>query len=157
MQRLKSPIVSTLENMEGEPPVEFLWKDWTLIGQVVDILKPFEEATKWLSDHDASISMVVPIVTSINVSLETSSADRGVITMKKALRASMDLDRRFGNVEAIEHYTIATFLDAKYRDHFFQTTGVAEQTKATVVEKLQEEMRKQALDDCEVSDWHSYL
>ena len=140
--------------MEGEPPVEFLRKDWTLIGQVVDILKPFEEATKWLSDHDASINMVIPIVTSITLSLETSSADRGVITMKRALKDSMA--RRFGNVETFEHYTIATFLDAKYRDHFFQTDGIAEQTKASVVEKLQEEMRKQALDDSEVSVWRSH-
>ena len=139
--------------MEGDPPVEFMRKDWTLIDQVVDILEPFEEATKWLSYHDASISMVVPIVTSITVSLKTSSADRGVITMKKALKDAMDA--RFGNVESNEHYTIATFLDAKYRGHFFMSDGVEEKTKTSVIEKLKEELRKRV--DCQVSDWHSYL
>ena len=153
VQHLKPAIVRTLDNMEGDPPVEFMRKDWTLIDQVVDILEPFEDATKWLSYHDASISMVVPIVTSITESLKTSSADRGVITMKKALKDAMDA--RFGNVESNEHYTIATFLDAKYRGHFFMSDGVEEKTKTSVIEKLKEELRKQG--DCEVSDWHSYL
>lgn len=136
------------------PPVEFLRRDWTLLGQLVDILEPFEEATKWLSFHDASISMVVPIVTSITESLKTTSADHGVITMKRALMEAMN--RRFAHVEEDEHYTIASFLDIKYRGHFFQNEGVAERTKAAVIQKLKEELRKHSRNEVSC-DWQSHF
>ena len=45
-------------NIEN-PPVEFNRKDWDLIDQVLSVLAPFEEATRDLSNHDASISMTM--------------------------------------------------------------------------------------------------
>ena len=58
--------------------------------KVLGILKPFEEATQWLQRHDASISMAIPIITTIIQSLDEETADdHGVLTMKKLLKKGM--------------------------------------------------------------------
>ena len=42
--------------------------------------------------------------------------DHGVKGLKRSLKASMEA--RFSAVEAYEHFTIASFLDVKYKDQF---------------------------------------
>ena len=111
----KPALVQTLNDIEN-PPVEFNRKDWDLIDQVLSVLAPFEEATRDLSNHDASISMTIPTITIID-SLQVGDEDHGVKGLKRSLKASMEA--RFCAVEAYEHFTIASFLDVKYKDQFF--------------------------------------
>ena len=61
--------MATLGKIE-DPPVEFLWRDWKLMEQVIQVLKIFKDATLELSSRDASISMVIPMVTCIISDLE---------------------------------------------------------------------------------------
>ena len=110
----KPALVQTLRDIKN-PPVEFTRKDWDLIDQVLSVLAPFEEATRDLSNHDASISMTIPTITIID-SLEVGDEDHGVKGLKRSLKASMEA--RFSAVEAYEHFTIASFLDVKYKDQF---------------------------------------
>ena len=51
----KPALVQTLNDIEN-PPVEFTRKDWDLIDQVLSVLAPFEEATRELSNRDASVA-----------------------------------------------------------------------------------------------------
>ena len=106
----KPALVQTLNDIEN-PPVEFARKDWELIDQVLSVLAPFEEATRDLSNHDASISMTIPTITTIIESLEVGDEDHGVKGLKRSLKASMEA--RFCAVEAYEHFTIASFLDVR--------------------------------------------
>ena len=115
-------------NIEN-PPVEFTRKDWDLIDQVLSVLAPFEEATRDLSNHDASISMTIPTITIID-SLEVGDEDHGVKGLKRSLKASMEA--RISAVEAYEYFTIASFLDVKYKDQFFWEDETASSTKALV-------------------------
>ena len=110
----KPALVQTLRDIKN-PPVEFTRKDWDLIDQVLSVLAPFEEATRDLSNHDASISMTIPTITIID-SLQVGDEDHGVKGLKRSLKASMEA--RFSAVEAYEHFTIASFLDVKYKDQF---------------------------------------
>jgi hypothetical protein len=70
--------------------IDFSAQDWLLVEKDVKALKAFEEATNMLSSSEATISSVIPIVTTIIKSLETSSADRGILGMKRSLKQSME-------------------------------------------------------------------
>ena len=131
--KTRPALVQTLSNIEN-PPVEFQSKDFTLMNQVLKVLEPFEEATRDLSNHDASISMAIPTVTTIMTSLEVELEDQGVKGLKRSLKKAMD--ERFISMESKLYYTIATFLDAKFKQHFFMSPDTADRTKATVVEML---------------------
>ena len=108
---------------------------------MLSVLAPFEEATRDLSNHDASISMTIPTITIID-SLQVGDEDHGVKGLKRSLKASMEA--RFSAVEAYEHFTIASFLDVKYKDQFFREDDTASHTKALVVEKLVAALRKES-------------
>ena len=80
--------------------------------KVVLVLKVFYEATIRLSSNSACISDVIPIVTSLIVTL--SSADRddlGVRDFKRKLKSS--LEERLGAKEELERYSVATLLDPR--------------------------------------------
>ena len=107
-------VTKTIQNLaernENLPDIEFSSQEWKRIGQVIKILRPFEEATKELSQHDASISLVIPNITAILQDLEEEEAeDVGVLTMKRALKHAME--HRFREVEQNVHYACATILD----------------------------------------------
>ena len=82
-------------------PVEFTRKDWDLIvDQVLSVLAPFEEATRDLSDHDASISITIPTVTTIHDGLAVDGEVHGVQGLKRSVQASVNA--RFNAVEAYQ-------------------------------------------------------
>ena len=108
---------------------------------MLSVLAPFEEATRDLSNHDASISMTIPTITIID-SLQVGDEDHGVKGLKRSLKASMEA--RFSAVEAYEQFTIASFLDVMYKNQFFREDETASSTKALVVEKLVAALRKDA-------------
>ena len=92
---LMPALVQTLSNVDA--PVEITKSDWELIKKVLKVLKPFQDATKMLSEHDASVSMAIPIITTIMKALEVSDEDQGVKTMKRALMRNMSI--RFATFE----------------------------------------------------------
>ena len=63
--RLKLALVKTLDELDDPPEVEITRQEWILIEKVVSVLQPFIDATLELSKQDASISTVIPFVTSI--------------------------------------------------------------------------------------------
>ena len=111
---LKDPVVDTLQELAPDCAAhEFSGTEWKTMQKIVNVLKPFEEATKLLSEYDASISMAIFSVTLIVKSLESESADDvGVLSMKRALRHAMTT--RFSTMEQNKRYTVATLLDSRY-------------------------------------------
>ena len=75
---LKPALIQTLSNVDA--PVEITQSDWKLTEKVLTVLKLFHDSTKKLSAYDASISMVIPVVTTIMKGLNVSDADHGVKT-----------------------------------------------------------------------------
>ena len=61
-------------------------------------------------------TLLVTTITTIIVSLEVGNEDHGVKGLKRSLKASMEA--RISAVEAYEYFTIASFLDVKYKDQF---------------------------------------
>ena len=135
---LKPALIQTLSNVDA--PVEITQSDWKLTEKVLTVLKLFHDSTKKLSAYDASISMVIPIVTTIMKGLNVSDADHGVKTMKRALMANME--RRFETVEDQNDYAVATLLDCKYKSYFFRKPGTLERVKGVVIDELVNAMRE---------------
>ena len=80
--KLKPAIVSALFNSDVD--IYLSSKEFELISKVTSILSYFEQATKILSKPDASISMSIPIICTIQKSLKVSKKmDHGVVTLKK--------------------------------------------------------------------------
>ena len=135
-------VTQTLSIVDGAP-LQFDNSDWKLMEKVFLVLKAFEEATKKLSHRDASISMTVPMVTSIKDSLELSVAgeDHGVRGMKRDLLNAMET--RFAHVEYTDHFTVATLLDAKYKKHFFTEMGTLERSSNVIIDRIVSMLRKE--------------
>ena len=138
---LRPAVDETLKNLWEDLGVELTNQDWGIIEKIIGVLKPLEEATKLLSKFEASISMVIPLVTAIIKSLEDRTEDRGVLTWKRALKKNME--DRFSTIESNVHYTVATMLDSRYKHHFYREPNTVNDTKDYIIDKLYQSLTGQ--------------
>lgn len=112
-------------------------EEWTLIQEIVSILKPLEDTTKKLSASDALLSDVTPLVRTLEKVYDgmrnaqtqaaadeetaTSGPVNNIISTLK-----VQLNRRFSEVNSNNLYKIATFLDPRYKEKFFSESVVKE-------------------------------
>ena len=91
--RLRAALVPAIANCP-DLDVDLSNLEFALIEKVCKILTFFEQATKMMSEGDASISLSIPVVTTIMVSSNNKKGqDLGVIQLKNGLSDAMD--RRF--------------------------------------------------------------
>ena len=136
---LEQALVLTMRKFYDQIEVEFTAQDWSLMKKIVKVLKPFEQATKILSYSDASISMVIPIIFTIRLGLETRQKDEiGVITLKKNLLKN--LQNRQGFLEDREEYYLATYLDPRFKWYFFTKHDTRQKCKTKILSKLKEKL-----------------
>ena len=90
--------------------------EWELVERVVKILKPFYAATVELSSDDACVSVIIPLLAMLHGKLESTSADRGLLQMKAALRDSVT--RRFAQLKSSITVVAATVLDPRFKDAY---------------------------------------
>ena len=138
MLQVKKALASVLldydmEDLKG-PDTDFGKNDWELLEKVVKSLKPFEDATKMLSNSQACISSFIPVITSIIMNLE-SGQEHGVKTYRKNLKTSME--KRFANVEDEKVLVVSAFLDPKYKDCYFRDPETVTIAKEIVKKELQ--------------------
>lgn len=136
-------------------------REWMLLSKYVKALKPYEEVTKELSSCSSSISDVIPFIVSLKKTLQTNVSEAPIMqaestgscsepeetddqcsdkdeeettkvinVMKRTIRA--DLDKRFGGLDIMNIYRIATYLDPKYKGKLFSSI-ITEQVKAAFV------------------------
>ena len=92
--------------------VKFSQNDWRVMEKLVDVLKPFKDATVKLSAKSACISETIPTIASLQHTLKLSNnvmQDKGVRDLKS--RLSENLAARTGHLEMSEVHSIATLLD----------------------------------------------
>uniref|UniRef100_A0A1X7VB91 HAT C-terminal dimerisation domain-containing protein n=1 Tax=Amphimedon queenslandica TaxID=400682 RepID=A0A1X7VB91_AMPQE len=105
-------------------PTELTNAQWQLMGKVLQVLKPFEEATKEASFKGASLAIVIPLVNALYQKLQLNDEDDdGIKTMKRQLLQS--LSSRFSDTELSRHYVLATILDPRYKHRCFLTVSKA--------------------------------
>lgn len=91
--------------------------EWFLAEKVVQILAPFQDATKKISEHSTCLSDIIPLIRSLRTIIEHFTQVEGVKTLAKDLLA--ELERRFEFLKTNETYIIATVLDARYKNCLF--------------------------------------
>ena len=102
-----------------------------LIGKVIKVLGYIEEITKSISCDSASVSMIIPFIRGLRLTLEKNDdSDRGVRTMKADILQS--LNDRYNGVEEEDVLAVATILDPQFKDKFFSSA----EAKATARQLL---------------------
>ena len=101
------------------------------------VLAPIEEITQAISKQTATLSLVIPFIRVLLKSWEKEDDDRGIRTMKDQMIQS--LKSRFAGIEDNQLLSVATLIDPRFKDHFFDNNIV----KASAKDMLQEEIRKQ--------------
>ena len=135
---LKDALLPTIADTENEKLKVNL--DFPLIRKIANVLELFKEATTMLSCGDSSISQTLMVVKTIMTNLsDTKKDEKGVITFKKILLKAME--KRFRGYEQNSIYSVATFLDPRYRASFFtkEATLYHEETTLQTVLSLLEE------------------
>ena len=113
--------------------------------KVVTVLKPFEKATKLLQSNDASISLVIPVITTIlkELDISPSNEDLGVKTMKRALKSAML--NRFCDIEKDEKFILASFCDPRIKCCFFQDKSTKDYCIERITLLIQNKLQNVAL------------
>ncbi|KAJ4927700.1 hypothetical protein JOQ06_015503 [Pogonophryne albipinna] len=99
-------------------PATLTANQWTLMEKTAEVLAPFEELTRDVSNPTASAADVIPAITALKrVLSREKTTDQGVRTMKSTLLEAVET--RFAEVEEEPLYSIATLVDPRYKDRFF--------------------------------------
>ncbi|XP_034096541.1 zinc finger BED domain-containing protein 4-like [Gymnodraco acuticeps] len=99
-------------------PASFTPNQWILMENILSILAPFEQLTREISSSDASVADVIPLNAALKRLLRKEvETDRGVKTMKSTLLESVNT--RFADIYSDPLYCIATVLDPRYKDNYF--------------------------------------
>ena len=108
-------------------------RDWSVMANVVSVLKIFYEITLQLSHASACLSEVIPCVTMLARSLERTGGpeEDGVRMFKDDLRAAVlqKEANRLGDFEDNEVYIVSTLCDPRFKDSFFLNEGTGQQAK----------------------------
>jgi len=125
--------------------------EWMILSGCVKVLEPYEEITKKLSDSSSTIADVVPLVASLKNILEEDefvepsgiseqsedSLQEDYEKVKQVIRFMVqtlraELDRRFKGLENDDMYTVATYLDPRYKGKFFSASHITDLVKLSV-------------------------
>ena len=91
---------------------------WQLIKNFITLLSPFEQLTREVSSSEASAADVIPSVRAPRRLLsKQTDTDHGVKTTKTTLLEAVN--KRFDQIECGPMFCIATLLDARYKDRYF--------------------------------------
>ncbi|XP_067284005.1 zinc finger BED domain-containing protein 4-like [Pseudorasbora parva] len=86
---------------------------WTLMEDVLKVLRPFEELTREISAENACISTVLPAVMMSKCYIHNETDGHGIKQMKTCLLKS--LQDRFEGSEQNSNLVVATSLDPRYK------------------------------------------
>lgn len=117
-------------------PSSFTAHQWGLAENMVTLLAPFEQLTREISSHRASAADVIPSVVALKRLLsKEAETDSGVLTAKRTLLQTVN--DRFENAFSEPLYYLATILDPRYKDRYFDRN-----TKQVAINMLQKEVER---------------
>ncbi|KAK0148534.1 Zinc finger BED domain-containing protein 4 [Merluccius polli] len=131
---------------------------WTLIENMLTILDPCEQLTKDISSATASAADVIPSIEALKRLLKkTVATDHGVNTSKTTLLQA--IEQRFSHIYTESLFFLATILDPRYKDCYFDQATKREATEllqakvrcATSAENVEEPKEKKTKADDNVS------
>lgn len=130
---LEQKRVISLYVSENDTLTNLTTRQWCLMEQCVQLLKPFEEITKITSSGLSCISEVIPHVAALKKFLdkdETVRRTADLLNMRASLKAQ--LASRFISLSEDPKYLIATFLDPRFKANFLGKVE-AERARQTIL------------------------
>ncbi|KAL2095534.1 hypothetical protein ACEWY4_007682 [Coilia grayii] len=101
-----------------ELPTTLTTTQWGIMEMMITLLEPFEQLTRDVSFAEATAADVIPGVVSLTRLLaKTDESDQGVQTAKHTLLEAVS--KRFDGVQTEPLYAIATMVDDRYKDRYF--------------------------------------
>jgi len=101
------------------------------------VLSYIEEITKSISCDAALVSLIIPFIRGLRLTLEKNDdSDRGVCTMKADMLKS--LNNRYDCVEQEDVLAIATLLDPCFKDKFFSDAEAKTTAHQLLIEQMSE-------------------
>ena len=115
----RKPITIVLADIDFE---NLDYSEWNLVEAIIEVLQPFEWATKTLSgDKYATLSMVIPLMSSILINLrEMRCTVAAAEIVRKALIQAVE--KRFSDMEIDQTITSACILDPRFKTYMFIDT-----------------------------------
>ncbi|GBO99152.1 Zinc finger BED domain-containing protein 4 [Eumeta japonica] len=113
-------------------------EEWQILGKSIELLKPFEEITKIISSSCSSVSEVIPHLKTLQKYLEMYYDENKEIMEMKALLEN-DLNIRF-DMDHNKIFTLATLLDPRYKQQFFETEDLITIRSQFLLESLKNSM-----------------
>ncbi len=93
---------------------------WGILENIITLLTPLKQLTREISSAQASSADVIPAMMALTRLLDRrSDSDRGVQTAKSTLLEAVS--DRFNGVQSEALYSVATMLDARYKDQYFDS------------------------------------
>ena len=131
---------------DHELPASLSAYQWGIVENMTTLLTPFEQLTREISSHLATTADVIPSVVALKRLLsKAAETDSGVRTAKSTLLEAVN--SRFGNTFSEPLYYLATILDPRYKDRYFDTV-----TKVAAINMLQEQVDKMTHSATETPD-----
>lgn len=109
-----------------------------ILQSVLELLQPFEEITRSMSNENSIISDVIPTIATLKRYLSSAKIEvlYGVGSMKEELING--ISTRFSLVESTKNYTIATILDPRYKVRFFSSQAKVDEVKMALVNEIEQ-------------------
>ncbi|XP_055527859.1 zinc finger BED domain-containing protein 4-like [Wyeomyia smithii] len=120
--------------------------EWNLISPVLELLGPFEEITRLISNEDSCISKVIPYVIALRSYLEKPiKKQKSVEATKDALLRNMKSQFRLILQESV--FTYATVVDPRFKFNF-----IPEEERAPLKDQIIAEITECSQDAVRTSD-----
>ena len=112
--------------------VELTMHQWTLLGHLVALLRPFEEFSREFERGDACLSLVIPAIRLLSRHVSKPLSD-GENEVSRKVRRQLDdsLKQRFLGVETWQLHSMATLLDPRFKAKGFSMASFAEVTQTS--------------------------
>ena len=130
------------EELSRELDLELSVADWNAMSKMVEILKPFKDATEEFSKSTANISKVIPVISTLMEAVTEERFDAKVVKdLKRKIREQ--LTTRLGDeVEKEDLYTLSTLLDPTVKDQLFRDQELLQIAKTELERKVLLEAEK---------------
>ena len=106
-----------------------------LVDKIISSLSAIEELTKSTSADCASVSLIIPFIKMLSKTLQKHHEDSGVRTMNREMLRS--LEQRFCDIEENQHLLLASLLDPRFKDRFFNGPEQRQKAKEMLLEELE--------------------
>lgn len=131
-------IRSTLELIDN-PPESLIFEEWTVVKELIQILQPFEEATKVVSGEKYMTASVIIIIAEglqnvCNEMLKKDFSMRVNSVLEKLISEMVNKDR-WRSIEQSKTLRYCTFLDPRFNDVLF-STSIKQCNKTEITEQV---------------------